>query len=180
MALQYLSQCIGKCSINDTLSCQPPEVDITEVYAPNCGVELPTIGTISGNLQGCHWGYLNPEKALSIILHKNKKSVSLLQSKDQTGIGVGFKSLKGETSYWCVLLSNVTSKSGFVLEAGGKGIQQKNGCFSGADEPCSSGNQIAFSGLGYFKLVVCILFSLLIFYLDCEFVVIEIARVVGI
>nr|CAD1821438.1 unnamed protein product [Ananas comosus var. bracteatus] len=37
---------MGNCSSNNTVSCNPPEIDITEVYAPNCGVELPTLDTI--------------------------------------------------------------------------------------------------------------------------------------
>ncbi|KAJ8632039.1 hypothetical protein MRB53_025375 [Persea americana] len=50
MALQYIEECKGNCSANGTVNCHPPEEDITEVYAPNCGVELPTVDIISGRI----------------------------------------------------------------------------------------------------------------------------------
>ncbi|KAF6986384.1 hypothetical protein CFC21_004150, partial [Triticum aestivum] len=57
MALQYISRCSDKsgCADGGTLAppCRPPETDITEVYAANCGVELPTVGAISGRILGC-------------------------------------------------------------------------------------------------------------------------------
>ncbi|KAG2662811.1 hypothetical protein PVAP13_1KG558001 [Panicum virgatum] len=52
MALQYISECMAMaaaaCSSDNTVACQPPEAHITEVYAANCGVELPTVDVISG------------------------------------------------------------------------------------------------------------------------------------
>lgn len=49
-----------------------------------------------------------------------------------------------------MLFSNGSSDSSFVLEDGGKGIEQKIGCFSGSDAPCSSAadeNQVLILGL---------------------------------
>ncbi|XP_008775950.2 uncharacterized protein LOC103696192 [Phoenix dactylifera] len=143
MALQYISECMGNCSTNNTLSCQPPEVDITEVYAPNCGVELPTVGTISGHLVGCQWKHLNPEQAFSKVLISDKKRLSLLHSKDHTEVGVGFSRAHHGPFFWCILFSSGKTNSTFVLE-GGRGIKQRNGCFSGKDLPCSSGRKLPF------------------------------------
>ncbi|KAL0812206.1 hypothetical protein Bca101_068649 [Brassica carinata] len=44
IALQYAELCEGNCNVNNTLTCEPPEDDFTQVFAPNCGVELPTFG----------------------------------------------------------------------------------------------------------------------------------------
>lgn len=143
MALQYISECIGNCSSNNTITCQPPEVDITEVYAPDCGVELPTVGIISGRIIGCHWKYLNPEEAFSEVLNPDKKTLSLLHSKEHTEVGVGLRRVKKGASFWCVMFSNGTTNSSFVLE-GGRGIEQRSGCFSGIDLPCSAGSKVLF------------------------------------
>lgn len=163
MALQLISQCLGNCSSNNTLSCQPPVVDITEVYAPNCGVELPTVGIISGHLTGCSWNYLNLEQAFSDTLAADKKSVALVHGKDLTELGAASVSEKHQAFYWCILFSNETSNSTFVLEQGGKGIQQKIGCFSGSDAPCSAAKK--FPVLGYLRVFLSILqVSSLLFY----------------
>ncbi|KAI0530569.1 hypothetical protein KFK09_000113 [Dendrobium nobile] len=163
MALQFISQCLGNCSSNNTLSCHPPEVDITEVYAPNCGVELATVGIISGYLLGCHWNFLNPEQAFSNVLIRDKRTISLMHGRDLTELGAGFISEKHGGFYWCILFSNETSNSSFVLEEGGKGIEQKTGCFSGSDVPCSSAGMKLLI-LAYSKLFV---FILLLSFLLC-------------
>ncbi|KAL0928254.1 hypothetical protein M5K25_000127 [Dendrobium thyrsiflorum] len=156
MALQFISQCLGNCSSNNTLTCHPPEVDITEIYAPNCGVELATVGILSGYLLGCHWSSLNPEQAFSNVLIRDKRAITLIHGRDLTELGAGFISPKHGGFYWCILFSNETSNSSFVLEEGGKGIEQKIGCFSGSDLPCSSaGMKLLISG--YSKLFVLIL-----------------------
>ncbi|PNX57505.1 hypothetical protein L195_g058728, partial [Trifolium pratense] len=53
MALQYVELCKGNCTDNNVVNCKPPEDDFVEVFAPNCGVELPTFGTITGHIVGC-------------------------------------------------------------------------------------------------------------------------------
>ncbi|WOL19132.1 hypothetical protein Cni_G27929 [Canna indica] len=141
MALQLLLQCTKNCSNNNTLDCHPPEVDITEVYAPNCGVELPTVDTISGRLLGCFWKPLDPEQALSAVLVPNKKSLSLVQSKEHSEVGVGYVGVHHGPFLWGVLFSSGNTSSSFVLE-GGKGIEQRSGCFSGINVPCNVGNKL--------------------------------------
>ncbi|KAF3781130.1 hypothetical protein EJ110_NYTH22163 [Nymphaea thermarum] len=89
MALQYIMECGGNCSRNNTSSCTPPEVDITEVFAPNCGVELPTIDIISGRLVGCNWNYLDPLEAYAAVLIPDNKTLSILNQKNHTEVGVG-------------------------------------------------------------------------------------------
>lgn len=138
MALQYISECTANCSSNSTITCQPPEDDVTEVYAPNCGVELPTVRTISGQIIGCQWKYLNPEEAFSEVIAPDKKSLWLLHSKEHTEIGVGLRRIKKGASFWSVLFGNGSSNASFVLE-GGRGIEQKTGCFSGGDQACNAG-----------------------------------------
>ncbi|XP_052170683.1 uncharacterized protein LOC127786937 isoform X2 [Diospyros lotus] len=141
MALQYAEECKGNCTSNNTISCEPPEDDFTEVFAPNCGVELPTFGTISGHIVGCQQKYLEPSEAFSRVLFQDKKTLSLLKNKTHTEVGVGLIGThKG--FYWCVLFSSNRANSSFVLEDLGQGIKQKKGCFSGTSTPCSWGHRI--------------------------------------
>lgn len=141
MALQFLMQCTKNCSSNNTLNCHPPQVDITEVYAPNCGVELPTVDTISGRLLGCHWENLSPEHAFSDALAPNKKSLALLHRKEHTEVGVGYVREHHGPFLWCALFSSGNTSSSFVLE-GGKGIEQRSGCFSGVNVQCNAGCKV--------------------------------------
>ncbi|XP_014515972.1 uncharacterized protein LOC106773742 [Vigna radiata var. radiata] len=137
MALQYVELCKGNCSDNNAVNCKPPEEDFTEVFAPNCGVELPTFGTITGHIVGCQREYLEPSLAFSQVLIKDKNSVSVLKNKTHTEVGVGLVGLHKGPFFWCVLFSNGQTNSTFVLENHGAGIQQKKGCYSGSSTPCS-------------------------------------------
>ncbi|KAH6789629.1 ferredoxin-like protein [Perilla frutescens var. frutescens] len=143
IALQYAQECKGNCSSNNTIHCQPSEDDFTEVFAPNCGVELPTFGTISGFILGCHQKYLQPPEAYSNVLVQDQKTISLLRNKTITEVGVGIiGSHKHKGPYiWCLLFSNSQTNSTFVLENLGKGIEQKRGCYSGTSLPCSAGHK---------------------------------------
>ncbi|PSS26413.1 Sensitive to high expression protein [Actinidia chinensis var. chinensis] len=160
MALQYAEQCNGNCTSNNTLNCHPPEDDFTEVFAPNCGVELPTLGTISGLIVGCQHKYLEPLETFSHVLVRDKKTLSLLSNKTHSEVGVGMiRTHKG--SYWCVLFSSSShTNSSFVLEALGHGIKQKKGCFSGTSTPCSSGRKKTSPFFGsiliMFSLYICL------------------------
>jgi hypothetical protein len=139
MALQYIAECRTNCTSNNTLTCKPPEVDITEVYAANCGVELPTVDMVTNHLITCSWNYLSPEEAFSKILSSDKKSGSIVHGKENVEAGVGFnKAGRHGPYFWCVLFSSGKGNSTFVLE-GGKGIEQKTGCFSGGGLTCNSG-----------------------------------------
>ncbi|XP_074557683.1 uncharacterized protein LOC141813623 [Curcuma longa] len=140
MALQLLLKCAKNCTGNNTLDCRPPEVDITEVYAPNCGVELPTVEDISGHIFGCSWDrQVDIQQAFTGVLVPNNRSLSLLQSKEHNEVGVGYVREDNQGPFlWCILFSNGSSSSSFVLE-GGKGIEQRTGCFSGANVTCSAG-----------------------------------------
>ncbi|XP_039126604.1 uncharacterized protein LOC120262750 [Dioscorea cayenensis subsp. rotundata] len=161
MALQYISECTGNCSKNNTMNCRPPEVNITEVYAPNCGVELPTVGIISGHLLGCNWNELSPQQAFSSVLIQNKQMLTLLHSKEHTEVGVGFSKDHRGPNFWCVLFSSGKTNSSFVLE-GGKGIEQKTGCFSGTDLPCSAGMKLFLS-----EILLAVVVVLLVFLHSC-------------
>ncbi|KAA8515805.1 hypothetical protein F0562_018584 [Nyssa sinensis] len=141
MALQYVEECKGNCTTNNTVNCQPPEDDFTEVFAPNCGVELPTFGTISGLIVGCQHKYLEPSEAFSHVLVQDKKTLSLLGNKTHTEVGVGLIGTHKGPYFWCVLFSSSQKNTTFVLEDLGKGIKQKKGCYSGNSIPCSGGQK---------------------------------------
>lgn len=142
MALQYVEPCKGNCSENNNAaSCRHPEDDFTEVFAPNCGVELPTIGTITGHIVGCQSKYVEPSIAFSHVLVKDQKALSLLRNKSHTEVGVGLVGFHKGPFFWCVLFSDGPTNSTFVLEDHGKGIKQKRGCFSGSSFPCNGGQR---------------------------------------
>lgn len=161
IALQFAEECKGNCTTNNTLNCHPPEDDFTEVFAPNCGVELPTFGTVSGLILGCQHKYLEPLEAFSQALVRDKNSLSLLSNKTHTEVGVGvIKTHKG--SYWCVLFSTSDRNSSFVLEDLGQGIKQKKGCFSGTSTPCSSSGQKKTTVFSDNVSIVCFYYILLL------------------
>ncbi|KAI3407507.1 uncharacterized protein J3R85_020941 [Psidium guajava] len=138
MALQYIELCKGNCT-NNIPHCKVPEDDFTEIFAPNCGVELPTLGTLTGQIVGCHSKYLEPSLAFSQVLAKDKTSLSLLRNKSHTEVGVGLVGAHKGPFFWCVLFSSDRANSTFVLEDQGVGIKQNKGCFSGSSNPCSGG-----------------------------------------
>lgn len=156
MALQYIAECSANCTSNNTVTCSPPEIDITEVYAANCGVELPTVDTVLNHLITCSWNYLSPEEAFSKIYTSDKKAGSIFHSKENVEAGVGFNKVgRHGPFFWCILFSSGKGNSTFVLE-GGKGIEQKTGCFSGGGLTCNSG----FRGLVLeFLFVMAMIFS---------------------
>lgn len=141
MALQYVELCKNNCTSNNTVECVPSEDDFTEVFAPNCGVELPTFGTITGHIVGCQSKHLEPLLAFSHVLVKDKKSLSLLRNKSHTEVGVGIVRFHKGPFFWCVLFSSGQTNSTFVLEDRGLGIKQKIGCYSGSSIPCNGGHR---------------------------------------
>lgn len=140
MALQYIELCKDNCTKGNAVNCQPPEDDFVQIFAPNCGVELPTFGTVTGHIVGCQSKYLDPSEAFSRVLVKDKRTLSILRNKSHTEVGVGL--VRGEHKgyfFWGVLFTGDKINSTFVLEDRGKGIKQKNGCFSGSVYPCNGG-----------------------------------------
>lgn len=145
MALQYISDCTAAaaaaCSSQNKVACQPPEAHITEVYAANCGVELPTVGVISGRLIGCNRESAAPKDALQAVLKNKSGGEAVVLGKEHTQVGAGFdRAHRRGPFFWCLLFSSGSANSTFLLEAGGKGIQQKYGCFSapGPQEACNA------------------------------------------
>ncbi|XP_062221370.1 uncharacterized protein LOC133920824 [Phragmites australis] len=151
MALQYIAECIDDkaCSSDNTVACQPPEAHITEVYAANCGVELPTVDVISGRLIGCHRERAGPDDALRAVLasatgntsSKGSKAnaseeaaLSVIRGKEHTQVGAGFdRAHRRGPFFWCLLFSSGSANTTFVLENAGSGIKQNHGCFSAPD-----------------------------------------------
>lgn len=152
MALQYVELCKGNCSTGNAVNCKPPDDDFTEVFAPNCGVELPTFGTITGHMVGCKTKYLEPSRAFSDVLVKDKKALSLLRNKSHTEVGVGLVGFH-KSFFWCVLFSDGKTNSTFVLDDHGEGIRQKKGCFSGSTYTCSDGEKTK-TGLSFCNILM--------------------------
>ena len=143
MALQYVESCKSNCTSNNTVHCKPSEDDFTEIFAPNCGVELPTFGTITGRIVGCQQKYLEPSLAFSHVLVRDKSALSVLQNKSHSEVGVGMVGVHKGPFFWCVLFSSGRTNSTFVLENRGLGIKQRKGCYSGSSLPCSSGHKFS-------------------------------------
>lgn len=151
MALQYIQTYNGTCDEKKS----PPEVDITEVFAPDCGVELPTVQTISGRLLACRSHYAKPPEAFSQVLIQRKKSLSVLYDGNHTEVGVGLSGTNGNGPYfWCVLFGSGQPNSTFELE-GGQALKQSQGCFSGSGVPCSAAlmSKVLWSFTGLMVLV---------------------------
>ncbi|CAN6486879.1 unnamed protein product [Victoria cruziana] len=162
MALQYIMECGGNCSRNNTSICTPPEVDFTEIFAPNCGVELPTVNIISGRLVGCNQNDLDPLEAYASVLVPDNKTLSILYQKNHTEVGVGLgRTGHKKPFFWCVLFSSGPSNSTFVLDTK-EMVKQKQGCFSGIDSTCNSSAKISSVWLNYMSLLVFIYFCSLI------------------
>lgn len=156
IALQYAKECLENCSASNTVTCRPSEDDFTEIFAPNCGVELPTFGTISGRIVGCQKDYLDPSEAFSHVLVHDRGTLSLLRNRTHTEVGVGIiKAHKHKGPYfWCVLFSSGKRNSTFVLDDLGEGIEQKTGCYSGTNTPCSSAHKHGMHNTIWFTLLL--------------------------
>ncbi|XP_056693289.1 uncharacterized protein [Spinacia oleracea] len=142
MALQYAEECKGNCTSSNTVSCRPLEDEFTQVYAPDCGVELSTFGILSGKLVGCWSNYLPASEAFSQVLVRDKKSLSFLTNRTHTEVGVGVASTHKGHLFWCVLFSSGQTNSSFILDNFGQGIKQKQGCFSGTNTTCNQATSI--------------------------------------
>ncbi|TKW42464.1 hypothetical protein SEVIR_1G386900v4 [Setaria viridis] len=138
MALQYISECMAMaaaaCSSDHTVACQPPEAHITEVYATNCGVELPTVDIISGRLVGC-CNHREDVMVASAMANGNGSTQSqMMLGKEHSQVGAALdRHGRDGPFFWCLLFSSGSANSTFLLDAGGKGIHQTHGCFSAPD-----------------------------------------------
>ncbi|KAH9321106.1 hypothetical protein KI387_015745, partial [Taxus chinensis] len=138
MALQYIKAYQGKCDEVGPDGKKPADSAFAEMFAPNCGVEVSTLGPISGRLLACQSKYVKPAEAFSKVLIGNEKSLALLYNKNHTEVGVGVQGTDGGAPFfWCVLFSSGNPKTSFKLQ-GGTAIKQRPGCFSGTNDPCSS------------------------------------------
>ncbi|KAL7159121.1 hypothetical protein ABFS83_01G007400 [Erythranthe nasuta] len=139
LALQYIKAYKGDCSsVGGTNAKRPADSEFTESFAPNCGVEVSTLSLITGRLLACQSKYVEPNVAFSDILMKNARSVEIVQSKNHSEVGAAVSGSDGGGPYfWCVLFSNGKSNNSFVLEGNVTKISRP-GCFSGANDECSS------------------------------------------
>lgn len=139
MALQYIKAYDGNCDdVGGSNAKKPADSDFAETFAPNCGVQVSTLGQISGRLLACQSKYVEPAEAFSNVLIENNKSLSILYNKNHTEVGVGIQGTDGGGPYfWCVLFSNGNPKTSFELQ-GGTAIKQRPGCYSGTNDSCSA------------------------------------------
>ncbi|KAL4562915.1 hypothetical protein LXL04_026946 [Taraxacum kok-saghyz] len=164
MAMQYIKECRFNCTQTNQVNCKPPENDFTEIFGPNCGVELPTFGTISGLVVGCYQKHLEPPEAFRKVLVHDNGTLLVLRNRTHREVGVGIiraKRRKGPY-FWCALFGSDERNSSFVLEDLGKGIEQKEGCYSGSGSFCSSGGQngnFSFLVNGVWMLIFCFFVS---------------------
>lgn len=148
IALQYIKAYQGDCGkVGGSDARKPPDSQFAETFAPNCGVQVSTLSPITGRLLGCQSHYVSPSEAFLEILMKNEKSLEILYNKNHTEVGAAVSGSDGGSPYfWCVLFSSGKSNNSFVLE-GGVAKLTKPGCFSGANDVCSSANDWSRSGL---------------------------------
>ena len=148
MALQYLAHCLTTATQDTTTcgtdelgsSCHPPERDVTEVYAANCGVELPTVDLISARLLGCSFTHDDNDGS---VLVTGANASSTVRGKEHTQVGAGLlRPRRHGPDFWCLLFSAGKPGTTFRLEAAGRGIVQPQGCFSDPDDAltCSIGS----------------------------------------
>ncbi|XP_073283520.1 uncharacterized protein [Primulina huaijiensis] len=161
IALQYIKAYNGDCSsVGGPNAKKPSDSEFAETFAPNCGVEASTLAPITGRLLACQSEYVDPLQAFSGILMKTSKSIGMLQSKNHSEVGAAVSSSDGSSPYfWCVLFSNGNSNQSFVLEGGVAKISRP-GCFSGANDVCSSGDALDRGEFPVLQVVVACIIAL--------------------
>ncbi|KAL2896862.1 Bestrophin-1 [Bienertia sinuspersici] len=157
IALQYIKAYEGNCDeVGGTKAKKPEDSAFAKTFAPNCNVEPASLAQITGRFLGCQSEYFKPDRAFSEVLMKDEKSLKILYSKNHTEVGAAVSGSGGGGPYfWCVLFSNGKSNSSFVLEDGVAKVSRP-GCFSGANDDCSSAED-RFHGYHLWKYVVGVL-----------------------
>jgi hypothetical protein len=139
IALQYVKAYQGDCgAVGGPNAEKPAESEFAETFAPNCGVLVSTLSPITGRLLGCQSHYADPSEAFLDILMKNNKSLEIVYNKNHTEVGAAVSGTDGGGPYfWFLLFSSGNTSSSFALE-GGVAKLTRPGCFSGANDDCSS------------------------------------------
>ncbi|WOG81491.1 hypothetical protein DCAR_0100640 [Daucus carota subsp. sativus] len=138
IALQYIKAYGGDCdSVGGKNAKKPPDAEIAETFAPNCGVEVSSLAPFTGRLLGCQSKYIQPKQAFSDILVTNDKALEIVHNSNHSEVGAGVSGADGGGPYfWCVLFSNGKGNSSFAFE-GGVAKSTRPGCYSGANDDCS-------------------------------------------
>ncbi|XVE97763.1 hypothetical protein REPUB_Repub03eG0046800 [Reevesia pubescens] len=146
IALQYIKEYQGDCNaLGGSDAKKPADAAFAETFAPNCGVDASTLSPITGRFIGCQSKYVKPPEAFSMLM-KNEKSLEILDNKNHTEVGAAVTGTDGGAPYfWCVLFSSGKPNSSFVLEGGVAKITRP-GCFSGANDECSSADALSRPG----------------------------------
>ncbi|TXG61791.1 hypothetical protein EZV62_013154 [Acer yangbiense] len=144
IALQYIKAYQGKCDVvGGSDAKRPADSEFANTFAPNCGVVASSLAQITGRLLACQSKYVQPSEAFSDILMKNSKSLDILYSKNHTEVGAAVSGSDGGSPvFWCVLFSNGKNNASFLFENGVAKIS-KPGCFSGANDECSSADKLS-------------------------------------
>jgi len=139
IALWYLKAYEGDCgAIGGPNAKKPADSEFAETFGPNCGVLVSTMSPITGRLLGCQSRYVKASEAFSDILMKNSKALEILYNKNDTEVGAAVSGTDGGSPYfWCVMFSNGSTNSSFAFEGGVPKVSRP-GCFSGANDDCSS------------------------------------------
>ncbi|KAK4853315.1 hypothetical protein QYF36_007068 [Acer negundo] len=144
IALQYIKAYQGECDVvGGPDAKKPADSEFANTFAPNCGVVASSLAQITGRLLACQSKYVQPSKVFSDILIKNSKSLDILYSKNHTEVGAAVSGSDGGSPFfWCVLFSNGKNNASFLFENGVAKIS-KPGCFSGANDECSSADKLS-------------------------------------
>ncbi|KAL8101529.1 uncharacterized protein LOC141687390 [Apium graveolens] len=143
IALQFIKAYEGDCgAVGGKNAKKPPDSEIPEEFAPNCGVEASSLAPFTGRLLGCQSKYIQPKQAFSDILVTNDKALEIVHNSNHTEVGAGVSGADGGGPYfWCVLFSNGKSNSSFTFE-GGVAKSTRPGCYSGTKDDCGGGNSM--------------------------------------
>ncbi|GMH12397.1 hypothetical protein Nepgr_014238 [Nepenthes gracilis] len=139
LALQYIKAYQGNCDeVGGPDAKKPADSEIAETFAPDCGVLVSSLAPFTGRLLGCQSKYVKPPEAFSELLIKNSKSLEILYNKNHTEVGAAVSGSDGGAPYfWCILFSDGKTNHSFSLEDGVAKVTRP-GCFSGANDDCSS------------------------------------------
>ncbi|KAJ6330378.1 hypothetical protein OIU76_009064 [Salix suchowensis] len=130
IALQYIKAYQGDCgAVGGDDAKKPPDSQFADTFAPNCGVTASTLSQITGRLVACQSKYVEPSKVFSEILMKDSKSLEILYYKNHTEVGAG---VTGTDAMARAIVALLWREARLKIT--------RPGCFSGANDVCSSAN----------------------------------------
>ncbi|KAG9132602.1 hypothetical protein Leryth_023063 [Lithospermum erythrorhizon] len=102
IALQYIKAYQGDCgAVGGSDAKKPPDSQFAETFAPNCGVQVSSLSSITGRFLACQSKYPEPAEAFNHILIQDIKSLDILYSKNHTEVGAAVSGSDGGGPYFC-------------------------------------------------------------------------------